>query len=186
MPVLARCLPFLILFSMIPADASRGLAGEESDRFRHDLTVVLRPEDHHLEAEDVISVPSRALSGGSLHFVLHGDLQVDSADPDDVLEALPGAPRPEHFGIDEESLKAFGAAKSGSQNQPLADQSGKVSNQGQRALPAPLSVDEQLLFVEIYVLEVNRQGLAKSKTKAIEQAEQHEVPESENTVFVVF
>ncbi|MBW1684483.1 MAG: M20/M25/M40 family metallo-hydrolase [Deltaproteobacteria bacterium] len=108
MPVLTRCLPFLILCAMIPADASRGLAGEESSRFRHDLTVVLLPEDHRLEVEDVVSVPSRALSGGSLHFVLHAGLQVESADPGYVVEALPGAPQPEHFGIDEESWVAPG------------------------------------------------------------------------------
>jgi hypothetical protein len=91
---------------MISADAGRSLAGEEPSRFRHDLTVVLLPEAHRLEVEDVISIPSRALSGGALRFILHADLQVESADPDYLVEALPGAPRPEHFGIDEEGWEA--------------------------------------------------------------------------------
>jgi hypothetical protein len=68
--------------------------------------VVLLPEAHRLEAEDVISVPSRAPSAGSLRFILHADLEVESADPGYVVEALPGAPRPEHFGIDGKSWEA--------------------------------------------------------------------------------
>jgi hypothetical protein len=98
-------LSFLVIAAWMLAGADCVPDEQAAYRVQHELTVILTPADHHLDAEDVISFPNGTAAGEALHFVLHADLQVESADPGYILDPLSDPPRLERFDIPDEGTE---------------------------------------------------------------------------------
>jgi aminopeptidase N len=90
----------LILALALPA----ATFGSSKAIIHHDLQVALDPASHRIEVKDRLRLPPSILKDADkgVFFVLHPGLQVKSADPAYILEALPGEPDWKRYGINKD------------------------------------------------------------------------------------